>query len=495
MEAQRLVSLVKWEMENPDELKGALLPSLYDYLVNEVEHKETVLTANEVGFPFSGRLLIAAHPKAPFRLVRDVLYTAGQAQFGQFGFLVDDPRDRAIVQQMEPDRSLFLPQFSPDYNTPPVLQKVQIPSQISVGDSVACQPHNIYDAEEDRVSLKYQWFVNGTPMDGARKSIVANRVNDQIQCRVSATDGMTESKSYVSNTVTVNGKRKEKESDIETLWLADSQVYSNCVGQYRLTIDPTLSPQLPSSEEKDIRLRGLSDADIFRKWSQQYHATSIAGHHRLVIFQSARHPLEELLTFASIWSSYNGSIVFPSGNDAVEEPVEHQPPVNAPSVVKPINNRYPVVTVQLPVIAMPKSDESAPNCIGKDGKRVLNHEGWSCNTLGNTIDCSSLADSPIPEGAERRASNRLRHADQLVFAEEQSCVQDEECILVHRNCCPCNSGGEQVAINQRYERDITDRRTIICPTMGCLDVVNEDPVCRATEARCDQGKCRVNLPQ
>ena len=380
LESQKIISLSNWDFTTSSQIKGALIPSLYDSLVNELNHQES-FHSNE-SFPFTRRLLIAAHPKTPFRLVRNVLFTAGQAQVGDFGFLVDDPREKSIIQQLKQDRLLFLPPFIPTYNTAPLLQKVLIPSQVSIGESITCQPYNIYDAEQDRVSLKYKWIVNGIQIDNDSKSMMADKANDAIQCQVIVTDGMSQSKIYSSNTATVNDIELKGNNTIHTLRPTDQeQIYPNCISRYRLTFDSRSPTLFPTPEEKDIHLQGLSETKAFQEWTKRYHSTSISGHNRLAILLSQSHPLEWLLTYTSIWSSYDGSITFPASSEIIGEVIEDQPVTNTPSVMKPIKNRYPVVTLQLPIIHKPMDYEASINCIGKDGKRGSIFKSSSPNAL------------------------------------------------------------------------------------------------------------------
>ncbi|MFT4628061.1 MAG: serine/threonine protein kinase [Myxococcota bacterium] len=74
----------------PEEAKrGQLISTLYDDLL---ERAESTKFLAELGGPaFTGRLVIAVDRRVPFRTVREVMFTAGQAQFGEFLFLVDDP--------------------------------------------------------------------------------------------------------------------------------------------------------------------------------------------------------------------------------------------------------------------------------------------------------------------------------------------------------------------------------------------------------------------
>lgn len=70
--------------------KGQLIDDLYNSLLEAAEN------AKEVGETFSGiedaqfkgRIMLQCDHSLPFSLIREVMYTAGQAQFGQFQFVV-----------------------------------------------------------------------------------------------------------------------------------------------------------------------------------------------------------------------------------------------------------------------------------------------------------------------------------------------------------------------------------------------------------------------
>ena len=80
---------------DPDNLQGQNIGELYDALAAMAESTKSVSERGcaESAFPdgFQGRVLFVVHPDAPFSVVRSVMYTAGQAQFGEFNLLVDDP--------------------------------------------------------------------------------------------------------------------------------------------------------------------------------------------------------------------------------------------------------------------------------------------------------------------------------------------------------------------------------------------------------------------
>ena len=72
-----------------DERNGQLIDLLLDELSKKAE------TAKDLGqqtgsddYAFKGRLLIQCDKKLPFEVLRQVMYTAGQAQFSEFKFVV-----------------------------------------------------------------------------------------------------------------------------------------------------------------------------------------------------------------------------------------------------------------------------------------------------------------------------------------------------------------------------------------------------------------------
>ena len=64
--------------------------------------------------------------------------------------------------------------------------------------------------------------------------------------------------------------------------------------------------------------------------------------------------------------------------------------------------------------------------------------------------------------------------------EEQKCERDDDCILITHGCCGCHSGGWNSGIHKQYYDDVVERRKITCAGIGCLTVINEEPICQAT---------------
>lgn len=72
-----------------EEKRGQLITKLYDRLLEKAE------TAKDLGgrtgnadFEFKGEILLQCDKRLPFALVREVMFSAGQAQFSNFRFVV-----------------------------------------------------------------------------------------------------------------------------------------------------------------------------------------------------------------------------------------------------------------------------------------------------------------------------------------------------------------------------------------------------------------------
>lgn len=74
----------------PDsEKKGQLISQLFDRLLEKAETaKDLGQRAGQEDLEFKGQILLQCDKGLPFSVVREVMYTAGQAQFGEFRFVV-----------------------------------------------------------------------------------------------------------------------------------------------------------------------------------------------------------------------------------------------------------------------------------------------------------------------------------------------------------------------------------------------------------------------
>jgi biopolymer transport protein ExbD len=61
--------------------------AIYDALKKEVEKQKTIARYNKDA-PFTGRVNVVADRQIPYRTLMEVLYTAGQAELGEYKFMV-----------------------------------------------------------------------------------------------------------------------------------------------------------------------------------------------------------------------------------------------------------------------------------------------------------------------------------------------------------------------------------------------------------------------
>lgn len=72
-----------------DEIRGSKIVSLFDKLTQKAETSKRLgerTSSDELDF--KGEVLLQVDKRLPFKVVRDVMFTAGQAQFSQFRFVV-----------------------------------------------------------------------------------------------------------------------------------------------------------------------------------------------------------------------------------------------------------------------------------------------------------------------------------------------------------------------------------------------------------------------
>jgi len=66
---------------------GLYITPLYDAL-HEAVQKQKAIAARNPAVPFQGLLMVLGHRETNYRLITEVLYTAGQAEFDKFKFVV-----------------------------------------------------------------------------------------------------------------------------------------------------------------------------------------------------------------------------------------------------------------------------------------------------------------------------------------------------------------------------------------------------------------------
>jgi len=68
------------------------------------------------------------------------------------------------------------------------------------------------------------------------------------------------------------------------------------------------------------------------------------------------------------------------------------------------------------------------------------------------------------------------------------CNSDSDCVLVSKDCCGCNAGGESIAIHQSLEKDYSDRLKKTCSVKQICFAWYR---CDDFRAYCQSQKCSV----
>lgn len=94
----------------------------------------------------------------------------------------------------------------------------------------------------------------------------------------------------------------------------------------------------------------------------------------------------------------------------------------------------------------------------------------------------------IQDGSSRYENQILKELIDTELKNLPSCNRDSDCVLVSKDCCGCNSGGESIAIHKSLERDYNDQLRKTCSAgQACFQWYR----CDDFEASCHSQKCSV----
>lgn len=74
--------------DKPEGANGMLIAPLKSAFLDKVTHLKKLEALNPETMPFTGELSVIADQHVPYRLLMEVLYTAGQAELGNYRFIV-----------------------------------------------------------------------------------------------------------------------------------------------------------------------------------------------------------------------------------------------------------------------------------------------------------------------------------------------------------------------------------------------------------------------
>jgi hypothetical protein len=83
VEDEEVVRLADLKIEQGGQVE---IPAVRDALLDRADHLRALERMG--GRPFDGKLLLVAHQTTPYSLITSVLFTAGQARFGEYKLVV-----------------------------------------------------------------------------------------------------------------------------------------------------------------------------------------------------------------------------------------------------------------------------------------------------------------------------------------------------------------------------------------------------------------------
>ena len=104
---EQVASLDGWALR-PNEVLGMLILPLYHRMQELADAHKSAATLGRCWPLFEGRVLLLVHPDTPYALTSRVLYSLGQAQFGEMSYAVADPSTLQSARQTPP-----APPFTP----------------------------------------------------------------------------------------------------------------------------------------------------------------------------------------------------------------------------------------------------------------------------------------------------------------------------------------------------------------------------------------------
>ena len=70
-----------------------------------------------------------------------------------------------------------------------------------------------------------------------------------------------------------------------------------------------------------------------------------------------------------------------------------------------------------------------------------------------------------------------------------TCQVDEDCVLVSKNCCPCNSGKRYTAVHKSQEASYTSDLEKYCSSQPNAECTHDDVCDFSFQAQCQNSQC------
>lgn len=101
-------------------------------------------------------------------------------------------------------------------------------------------------------------------------------------------------------------------------------------------------------------------------------------------------------------------------------------------------------------------------------------------------DTVAMSNATSVKGNSNKSTVTATSTEEIsILPEWKTCAADSDCVETQASCCPCNSGGEQSAINKNYLSNWQEKISSNCQGIVCAMFVN----CQAGGPVCDNGEC------
>ncbi len=104
-------------------------------------------------------------------------------------------------------------------------------------------------------------------------------------------------------------------------------------------------------------------------------------------------------------------------------------------------------------------------------------------------DSEEISEDASKDDSERKFNpeSKPEDSEEKFDIDFKECSVDSDCFLVNEGCCPCNSGGTQIAINKLYT-DEWEEKLNCSEDVACIMMYNCKP---NISPACVSGKCVV----
>lgn len=106
----------------------------------------------------------------------------------------------------------------------------------------------------------------------------------------------------------------------------------------------------------------------------------------------------------------------------------------------------------------------------------------------NTNQDTSASTEQTTRATGQPASSQITQNDPV---DQQACNKNEDCVLVEEGCCPCSSGGNEIAIHRSLVENHNTEREKECAPSGNNIMCPTVYLCGQKRAECSNSQCKT----